>query len=569
MARDLRALSTVEQLAKFLHAESDAVREFMQAPDKHVQRVLIPRHGSSRAPREAWRVSTPEVRTWLGTLQRELDEFLRKWFPERYPSDHVHGYVSERSALTNARLHAGHRVLLNIDVANFFPSIRKSTVRDALLRVDFKPQGAELLASFVTKDDSLPLGFPTSPLVSNLVLLDVDLVLERLGARYGATYSRYADDIAFSSDATVPSLAEVGDALARVGLALHPTKSVQRTRGQSLYVTGYSVSTNEPRAPRALKRRLRQELHYVGRFGLAAHVQKLKRTSLAGELDRIQGQIAHVLHVEPVAGAKLGSVWKERPLHLDGEITRPLPKTDAGPVTLVFDDSGFEFCKRKYRALGAVVLREQEVVAERIRALIDDLRLSALLGDRARKSLEKRGLHFVDLPEDFRRDAIDLMARIPARAHIVFDQETGSKKDQLGAFIARALKWRLADCRGKRLSVVFEAGEYINKDTAEALVEEAFNALPVSGRPLRIEAVLVQGKLEEPCVAVPDIFLGTWLQFACSRDPGRTRPRDRDEFLFRTLEQKVGTIYDAGQKRLYKRGTFAPLAASVDTVETS
>jgi hypothetical protein len=147
------------------------------------------------------------------------------------------------------------------------------------------------------------------------------------------------------------------------------------------------------------------------------------------------------------------------------------------------------------------------------------------------------------VPLDFRRDAITAVARLPLRAHVVFDQATGPKKEQMKAFLRLALRWRLGDCAGKRVTVVFEQGEYINGKDAAPLVNEVVESLPRDRRPLRIDAVQVAGKQAEPCLALADIYLRAWQQFACDHEPKRVGNRVRDELLFRMLQLRIGTIY--------------------------
>ncbi len=561
MPADFRALSTARHLAKVTYASEVAVDDFLANPDAHVERVVIPRHGSSAAPREAWKITTPAVRACFGMLRIQFEAFLRQWFADLYPLPCLHGYVAKHSALTNARLHAGHSRFLHVDVRSFFPSIRADVLQAAFLRLGLTRAGAELLARIGSRDGSLPLGYPTSPLFSNLVLADVDRQLLDLATPHGATYTRYADDLTFSGNAELPTRAEVGDLLGTLGLTVHPTKSRERKRGQALYVTGYSVSEASPRAPRALKKRLRQALYYTRKHGLANHVAHLGRASVTAEHDRIVGQLQHVRHVEREIGDLLLAQWDARPKERDGNLARPLPGVGT-PVLLLFDDSGFKFFGSDYRALGVVILRDPEAVRAQLKDLTAEFLLSDTMPEPARDLVRAEGLHFNTLPLDFRRDAISAVARMPIRAHVVFDQATGAKKAQMTAFLRRALKWRLGDCAGKLVTVVFEEGEYINQREAEPLVTEVYNSLPRERRPLRIDGVRVAGKLAEPCLALADIYLGAWQQFACDREPKRLANRARDELLFRTLQPRIGTIFNPSTGiRFTSRAPFDGLEA--------
>lgn len=68
---------------------------------------------------------------------------------------------------------------------------------------------AELLSGFVTIDGALALGLPTSPTIANAICLDLDVSLQELAQQTGSVFSRYADDISFSSDTNLPSLDEI------------------------------------------------------------------------------------------------------------------------------------------------------------------------------------------------------------------------------------------------------------------------------------------------------------------------------------------------------------------------
>lgn len=560
MPADFRALSSVRQLAKVTFATEEVIENFLARPDDHLTGVTIPRHGSARAPREAWKVSSPDAKTFLGALRLEFDGFLRQWFSDRYPQAGLHGYVAGRSALTNARPHVGRRALVKADVQEFFRSIRTATVYAALLRLGLTPGGSQLIARVVTHDGALPLGYPTSPLFSNIVLFEVDHQLGALAQTYQATYTRYADDLTFSGDNNLPAPAEVADVLRGVGLVLHPTKTKERKRGQALYVTGYSVTDTSPHAPRPMKRRLRQELYYVGKHGFSDHLKRVPHASATAEFDRIVGQIEHVRHVEPAVGADMLARWDARPKEHDGQRARASRATPT-PVVLLFDDSSFPFCGTEFRALGTVLLRDYAVVAARLRDVIAEFLLDNIMPEHARDLVRAKGLHFNDLPPDFRRDAVAVAAGAPVRAHVIFDAASDSKKTQMAKFLRSALKWRLGDCHGRLVTLVFEEGEYIKKNEADALVQAAFDALPEQSRPLRIEDVRVVGKLDDPCVALPDIYLGAWQQFACGRQPNRVVNRDRDERLFRSLQPKIGTIFRPSTGALFtSRNPFDGLA---------
>jgi len=97
-----------------------------------------------------------------------------------------------------ARLHAGHSVLLHLDLKGFFPSVGLERVKAGLTSVGFTPEAADLITQLTTIDDCLPQGACTSVALGNLVLGKLDGRLARLCRLRGLTYTRYVDDIGIS-----------------------------------------------------------------------------------------------------------------------------------------------------------------------------------------------------------------------------------------------------------------------------------------------------------------------------------------------------------------------------------
>ena len=121
------------------------------------------------------------------------------------PHPSAHGFIQPTSVVTNARAHTGKRWVLNIDLEDFFPTVNFGRIRGLFLKppFDMAPAAATVCAQIVTYRNGLPQGAPTSPVLSNLIAVPLDRALLRLVAPARAsTYSRYADDITFSTDLT-------------------------------------------------------------------------------------------------------------------------------------------------------------------------------------------------------------------------------------------------------------------------------------------------------------------------------------------------------------------------------
>jgi len=113
-------------------------------------------------------------------------------------ADSATGFVQGRSIVDNARPHAGRPVVINLDLADFFPSITAQRVEAVWRALGWNDEAARILSAICTLEGRLPQGAPTSPALSNQVCRHLDARLERLAASVGGTYTRYADDVTIS-----------------------------------------------------------------------------------------------------------------------------------------------------------------------------------------------------------------------------------------------------------------------------------------------------------------------------------------------------------------------------------
>lgn len=135
----------------------------------------------------------------LGRL-REIQEILRRFLGRvTTVGDCAHGYVKGRSTKTASRVHQGNKHHFVTDIKAFFPTISYDRVRSALCSNGISDSVAKVLAKILTTKNELPQGTTSSPLVSNIVMRDCDDDLYSLCAERSIAYTRYSDDLTFSS----------------------------------------------------------------------------------------------------------------------------------------------------------------------------------------------------------------------------------------------------------------------------------------------------------------------------------------------------------------------------------
>ncbi|MDE2937951.1 MAG: reverse transcriptase domain-containing protein [Chloroflexota bacterium] len=131
-------------------------------------------------------------------LQQKLNQVLQAVYRSK-PS--AHGFVEGKSVRSNAAVHIKKTWVLNLDLEDFFPSINFGRVRGMFMAKPYNvpERVATVLAHLCCYNRYLPQGAPTSPVVSNMICARMDSELQRLAARNRCTYTRYADDITFST----------------------------------------------------------------------------------------------------------------------------------------------------------------------------------------------------------------------------------------------------------------------------------------------------------------------------------------------------------------------------------
>ena len=198
------------------------------------------------------------------------------------PSDYAMGFAEGRNVVDNASRHIGQNYVFNTDLENFFPSIEQPRVwkRFQLPPFNFNQQIASVLAGLCCIKEKkengefiyvLPQGAPTSPLITNAICDSLDRKLSGLARRFGLHYSRYADDITFSSMHNVyhengEFISELKRIIESQGFHINNKKTRLQKFGQRQEVTGLTVS-NRVNTSREYVAEIRNLLHIWEKYG--------------------------------------------------------------------------------------------------------------------------------------------------------------------------------------------------------------------------------------------------------------------------------------------------------------
>jgi RNA-directed DNA polymerase len=234
----------------------------------------------------------------------------------------AHGFLTGRSIVTNAEVHAGARAIVKFDVRDFYPTVTFRRVKGLFRKAGYGEQVATVLALLCTecpRDEieiggrkhyvatgsrSLPQGAPTSPSITNALCVRLDARLTGLASKLGFRYTRYADDLTFSFHGTgkipIGRLSKaVGDIVAGEGFVVHPDKTRVMRSGGRQRVTGLIVNQApegrpDARVPRKVIRELRA----------AIHNREHGKPGKGESFEQLQGMAAFVHMCDPAKGAE-------------------------------------------------------------------------------------------------------------------------------------------------------------------------------------------------------------------------------------------------------------------------
>lgn len=232
--------------------------------------------------------SLKEIQRWI------LDNILYQPQISKFAKAFIRG----RSIRENARFHRKQEQVLTLDIKDFFSSIKASRVAAFFKRIGYNKAVSTMLTKLCTLNNHLPQGAPTSPALSNLLSIRMDRRLSAYALKNGIRYTRYADDLTFSGSFNPSSVIRlVRQVLFQDGLELNEDKTRLMLKHKRQEVTGIVVN-KKMQAPRPLRRKLRQDIYYIDKYGLDPHMAKTNKER-ANYVNHLRGIADFILFVNP------------------------------------------------------------------------------------------------------------------------------------------------------------------------------------------------------------------------------------------------------------------------------
>ncbi|MCJ8314073.1 MAG: RNA-directed DNA polymerase [Saccharospirillaceae bacterium] len=236
--------------------------------------------------------------------------------------DSAHGFVTGKSIVTNAKPHVGADVVINMDLENFFPTVNYKRIKGVFCNLGYSEKISTVLALLCSESDNcevvldgqtyyrnqgervLPQGAPTSPALTNILCRKLDRRMLGMSDKLGFKYTRYADDLTFSSSQqTAHNLQKlfwrVNQIIPDEGFILHPDKTRVMRRNNKQEVTGVVVNEKLSVDRKTLKK-FRALLFQINKDGVGD-----KTWGKGALIPSIEGYANFVYMVNPIKGVAL------------------------------------------------------------------------------------------------------------------------------------------------------------------------------------------------------------------------------------------------------------------------
>lgn len=271
-------MKTFDLFAKEIGFNKQILDNLVTFADRHYNSFYIAKKKKSKKRQ----ITSPSKE--LKAVQRWL---LVNYFSEIPVSNRANGFVKGRGIKRNAQFHLDKRFILSIDIKDFFPSISQKMVYNALKNFLYDKDLILKISKICTYKRYLPQGAPTSPALSNIVFKDLDDSLTNFCNAKLVVYSRYADDMVFSSN-TKNSLIEVysyvNELLIANGFRINKAKTKYFSGKGRMVVTGININEGKLTISQSLKRSLRSQLYH----SIVKKDETINQNSISGYLSFIK-----------------------------------------------------------------------------------------------------------------------------------------------------------------------------------------------------------------------------------------------------------------------------------------
>lgn len=286
----LPIIYSVDHLSKLLGYEEGLLYAIRTFPHHYYHAFFIPkRNGKQRQIKEPY-PTLKEIQEWI------LHNILKNVPVSKYAK----AYITGKGIIDNVKFHKNQKVIIKLDIKNFFDSISQEKINLLFLNLGFTKSVSYMLSSLCCSENRLPQGAPTSPYLSNIFFRHLDKRIGTYITNLKLRYSRYSDDITISGNIENKQIKAIisfcETVLAEYGLKIQKNKTKILRQNHCQYVTGV-VLNKKISAGSKYKKEIRKEVYFINKFGLDDHMSHI-HLEKQNYLSHLLGKINWVLYLE-------------------------------------------------------------------------------------------------------------------------------------------------------------------------------------------------------------------------------------------------------------------------------
>lgn len=286
--RNLPIIFDQTHLSLLLGIDNEYLHRICNAPEYFYRTFYIKKRNGKQRRIDEPLPDLKRVQSWI------LNEILYKIPCSRFAK----AYIPNTSIKDNTRFHKKQNIVVAVDIKNFFPSIKSGYILKLFLECGYNLPTSVILTNLCCYKNRLPQGAPTSAYLSNLFMNRFDNDVSEYCKNHKIRYTRYADDLTFSGDFDVASLLYIIDnKLKYLQLERNPQKLKIMRQHDRQKVTGIIVNDGLT-LPREYRMKIRQEIHYIQKFGLDDHLSHIEETRM-NYINHLNGKIDYCLSINP------------------------------------------------------------------------------------------------------------------------------------------------------------------------------------------------------------------------------------------------------------------------------
>ncbi|QNO17679.1 retron St85 family RNA-directed DNA polymerase [Caproicibacterium amylolyticum] len=240
---------------------------------------------------------------------RSIDEplpdlkFVQQWILsnilENVPvSTYAKAFIKKRGVKENARFHRAQTVVVTMDIKDFFPSINLQQIVNIFCTLGYSNDVSNFIAHLCCYHYSLPQGAPTSPYLSNIRMREFDKKVVDYSSPLKIRYTRYADDISLSGNFNPHTAIKYLSSLVfKEGFSINAEKTRVAYQNARQEITGIVVNSHM-QVPKAQRKKIRQEVYYIKKYGLDSHLSHISETR-ENYLNHLLGKINFARYINP------------------------------------------------------------------------------------------------------------------------------------------------------------------------------------------------------------------------------------------------------------------------------